>query len=113
MSRGFIEANEAKAIVLLVAALSIAPLIASKFYVRLLSIGVLYGLAAVGFNILYGYTGLVSFGHAMFWAAGAYGLSIGLVKLGLSPVQSILLATSLIFVVSLSTGYLSLRHTRI
>src|SRR6476620_8694184 len=32
----------------------------------------IYGLFAVGFNLLFGYTGLLSFGHAAFLGVGAY-----------------------------------------
>jgi len=93
--------------------LAVMPQFLSTYNVRLLSVGILYGLAAVGFNILYGYTGLISFGHAMFWSAGAYGIAIGLVKLNLDPMLSILLAFTLTFVVAVTTGYLSLKHTEI
>jgi len=41
-----------------------------------------YGLFALGFNLLYGYTGLLSFGHAAYWGLGAYGAGIALAKLG-------------------------------
>ena len=41
-----------------------------------------YGLFALGFNLLYGYTGILSFGHAAFWGLGAYGTGITLAKLG-------------------------------
>jgi branched-chain amino acid transport system permease protein len=41
-----------------------------------------YGLFALGFNLLYGYTGLLSFGHAAYWGLGAYGTGIALAKLG-------------------------------
>jgi branched-chain amino acid transport system permease protein len=41
-----------------------------------------YGLFALGFNLLYGYTGLLSFGHAAYWGLGAYGAGIVLAKLG-------------------------------
>jgi branched-chain amino acid transport system permease protein len=40
-----------------------------------------YGLFALGFNLLYGYTGLLSFGHAAYWGLGAYGTGIALAKL--------------------------------
>jgi len=93
--------------------LAAAPLFSSPYTTRLLAVGLLYGLAAVGFNLLYGYTGLLSFGHAMFWSAGAYGLAIGLVKLGLDPFHSILLGFILTLIVAVVTGYLSLRHTEI
>src|SRR2546426_2674063 len=41
----------------------------------------IYGLLALGFNMLYGYTGLLSFGHAAYWGLGAYGTGITLAKL--------------------------------
>jgi branched-chain amino acid transport system permease protein len=44
----------------------------------------IYGLFALGFNMLYGYTGLLSFGHAAYWGLGAYGTGIALAKLGVT-----------------------------
>ena len=57
-----------------------------------------FGLAAIGLNLHFGYTGLLNFGQAAFMAAGAYGLAIivtslgprinddeGILQLGLSP----------------------------
>jgi branched-chain amino acid transport system permease protein len=41
----------------------------------------IYGLFALGFNVLYGYTGLLSFGSAAYWGLGAYGTGIALAKL--------------------------------
>jgi branched-chain amino acid transport system permease protein len=41
----------------------------------------IYGLFALGFNVLYGYTGLLSFGSAAFWGLGGYGTGIALAKL--------------------------------
>jgi branched-chain amino acid transport system permease protein len=43
----------------------------------------IYGLFALGFNLLYGYTGLLSFGSAAYWGLGAYGTGIALAKLKL------------------------------
>ena len=36
----------------------------------------LYAVFAIGYNILLGYTGLLSLGHALFFAAGAYGAGL-------------------------------------
>lgn len=41
----------------------------------------IFGLFALGFNILYGYTGLLSFGHAAYYGLGAYGTGIALARL--------------------------------
>jgi len=42
------------------------------FVVSVLTIGLIYGLLALGLNVHYGYTGLLNFGHVAFFAAGAY-----------------------------------------
>ncbi|MBL0151575.1 MAG: branched-chain amino acid ABC transporter permease [Ideonella sp.] len=43
----------------------------------------IFGLYAVGFNLLFGYTGLLSFGHAAFLGTGSYLCGMGIVHLGL------------------------------
>ena len=43
----------------------------------------IFGLYAVGFNLLFGYTGLLSFGHAAFLGVGSYGAGIAIVSLAL------------------------------
>ena len=55
--------------------LSIAVLCLLPFFLpsKALAVNVLiFGLYAVGYNLLFGYTGLLSFGHAAFFGAGAY-----------------------------------------
>jgi branched-chain amino acid transport system permease protein len=52
----------------------------------------IYGLFALGFNLLYGYTGLLSFGSAAYWGLGAYGTGIALAKLGVTSLWVALLA---------------------
>ena len=41
---------------------------------------------AVGYNLLLGYTGLMSLGHAMFFAAGMYGAGLAIYHLGFGAV---------------------------
>jgi branched-chain amino acid transport system permease protein len=41
-----------------------------------------YGVLAVGYNLLFGYTGMLSFGHAAFFGAGAYVTGIAIGKFG-------------------------------
>ena len=43
---------------------------------------------ALGYNILFGYTGLLSLGHAMFFAAGMYGTGLTVYYLGFGPLAS-------------------------
>ena len=41
-----------------------------------------FGLFAVGFNLLFGYTGLLSFGHAAFLGSGSYAFGVAMVHFG-------------------------------
>jgi branched-chain amino acid transport system permease protein len=43
----------------------------------------IFGLYAVGFNLLFGYTGLLSFGHAAFFGVGSYLAGISIVQAGI------------------------------
>lgn len=43
---------------------------------------------AIGYNVLFGYTGLLSLGHAMFFSAGLYGLGIAMQHGGLGPLPA-------------------------
>ena len=43
----------------------------------------IYGLFALGFNMLYGYLGLLSFGHSALFGGGAYACGIMMTKFGL------------------------------
>src|ERR671922_2666843 len=55
-------------------------------YTSLAAQVLIYGLFALGFNLLYGYTGLLSFGSAAYWGLGAYGTGIALAKLKIASV---------------------------
>ena len=69
----------------------------------------IYGLYATGFNLLFGYTGLLSFGHAAFLGAGAYGTGIALAHFGLGWAPAILLGVAASAVLALLIGALSIR----
>ncbi len=55
-----------------VAAIAAAPLVASTYHVLLMLPFMAYAIVLLGLNLLFGYTGLVSFGHALFIGLGAY-----------------------------------------
>jgi len=64
---------------------------------------------AIGYNILFGYTGLLSLGHALFFAAGLYGMGLGIQHLGLAPAPAFLLGLVAGAVVSGGLALLALR----
>ena len=46
---------------------------------------------AAGYNILFGYTGLLSLGHALFFAAGMYGTGLAISHGGVTPGLALLI----------------------
>src|SRR6476620_3877639 len=60
------------AISLLVAALFVLPWIAGRYPIYLVMHILILAVFSLGFNLLFGYTGLLSFGQAGFFAVGAY-----------------------------------------
>ena len=66
---------------------------------------------AMGYNILFGYTGMLSLGHALFFAAGLYGMGMSMHRLGW-PAEAALLAGGIAGVVAaFGVGVLALRTT--
>jgi branched-chain amino acid transport system permease protein len=56
--------------------LVVAPLLLGPFQTRLLTEVLIFALFATAFNLLYGYAGLLSFGHAMFVAVAGYTVAL-------------------------------------
>ena len=64
------------AIVAAVAALALVPLFGEKFTVQTFTKIIIMAILAMSLDLLIGYTGLVSFGHAAFYGAAAYALAL-------------------------------------
>ena len=80
-------------------------------YKALASQVLIFGLFALGFNLLYGYTGLLSFGHAAYYGLGAYGTGIALAKLKLGSLLLGLAAGPLLAVLGgIAIGFFCLRR---
>jgi len=66
---------------------------------------------AIGYNILFGYTGLLSLGHALFFAGGMYGMGLSIQYLGATPAPALLIGIVVAFVIATVVGLLALRTT--
>lgn len=64
---------------------------------------------AMGYNILFGYTGLLSLGHALFFAAGMYGLALPIEHFGWAPIPAFAVGLVAALAVSAAIGALALR----
>ncbi|WP_257164608.1 branched-chain amino acid ABC transporter permease [Bradyrhizobium sp. SRS-191] len=69
-----------------------------------------FALLACAFNLLIGYGGLLSFGHAMFLGTAGYCSAHALKVWGLPPELGILTGVAGSFVLSVITGYISIRR---
>ena len=66
---------------------------------------------AIGYNLLFGYTGLLSLGHAMFFAAGLYGTGLAMQHLGWSAPLALVAGVVVGALLALVIGLLALRTT--
>lgn len=98
---------------LIAALLIIIPLVASEYITWLVAHMLILALFAVGFNLLFGYTGLLSFGHAGFYAVGGYVCAKILLETPLPLLLGLVGGVLAAGLVALIIGYLSVRHTDI
>jgi ABC-type branched-subunit amino acid transport system permease subunit len=93
-----------------------APIILIPFgaaYPDLLQKFAIYGLFAIGFNILFGLTGYLSFGHAAFLGVGSYA-SVWMFKLfTMNVIPAILFSIVIAGVFALIIGFVTLRRSGI
>ena len=74
---------------------------------------VIFGIFAIGFNILFGLTGYLSFGHAAFLGAGSYAGVWMLKLLTINVIPAILISTVVAGLFAILIGYISLRRSGI
>ena len=72
-----------------------------------------WALFAVSVDMLLGYVGLLSFGHAAFWGTSAYTTAIVAAKTGLAFPIAVLAGTAAAAVIAVPIGYLAVRRTGI
>ncbi|MEO5844367.1 MAG: branched-chain amino acid ABC transporter permease [Caldimonas sp.] len=97
-----------------IAVLAIFPHVAQPYYVTLVLPAFAYAIALLGFNLLFGTTGLLSFGHALFVAIGAYAAAVLTSKLGVRSFELIVLVAGAVAVLAaIPVALLAVRYVRI
>lgn len=99
-----IDRHRVAAVVMILAVLPLAlpyPALANNILI--------FGLFATGFNLVFGYTGLLSLGHAALFGAGAYGCGIAVATFGLDPFSALLCGMALALAASAIIGALAIR----
>lgn len=93
--------------------LALLPWLLARYQLSILTDLLIFALFALSLDLLMGYTGLVSFGHAAYFGLGAYGSALILIHFEL-PVPLALLGGALLAgLVACPVGYLSTRATGI
>jgi branched-chain amino acid transport system permease protein len=76
---------------------------------QLLGLMFVFGAVAVTYDLLFGYTGLLSFGHALYFAIGVYTMAIATTEWDLGFFQALALTAGVGLVVPVVLGAISLR----
>ena len=104
----------AAAAVAILVVLAALPYVVDIYQTQLLTYGLIAAIAALGFNLLLGYTGLLSFGHSAFFGIGAYAVAFLLRDAGIRSMELyILIGVPVAAIASALFGYICVRHTRI
>jgi branched-chain amino acid transport system permease protein len=104
----------ALAAILVLLLLALLPLYLGIYQTQLLTYGLIASIAALGFNLLLGYTGLLSFGHSAFFGIGAYTVAFLARDAGIHSMELyILIGLPIAALTSALFGYICVRHTRI
>ncbi len=97
---------------IIAAAVLLVPAVAGPFLQYLVLNILLLALLAVSFNLLFGMTGLLSFGQGAFYAGGAYAAALAL-RAGVPLLWSTLLGALAAAVLAAVLGAFCVRHTRV
>ena len=65
------------------------PWVVDQYQTILLAYGLVMAIAALGFNLLLGYTGLLSFGHSAYFGAGSYAVAFIVQRLGVQSMPRV------------------------
>jgi len=95
-------------------AVLVLPLVAPAYYVLLMLPFMAYAVVLLGLNLLFGYAGLVSFGHALFIGIGAYTGAVLTTHTSVRSLEVILLAAAgLGAAAAMLVGALCVRYVKI
>ncbi len=72
-----------------------------KFYALIMCLICIYTIATTGLDLLFGYSGQISFGQAGFYAIGAYSSALLTVRAGLTPIPAMLIGALISVLISL------------
>ena len=96
-------------VAIVAAGLAAVPLVASTYYLHLLTLTFAYGIMAMSLDLLVGYTGLPSLGHAAYFGVAGYAVGVLSTRYGLGFWPTSILALLLTVAVAALFGLLAIR----
>jgi branched-chain amino acid transport system permease protein len=87
------------------------PALINSFWVSVIAEILIWSLLAASVNLLFGYVGLLSFGQALYFGFGMYGVAIGISDFGLSFWPAFALGIFAAMAMALATGIFAVRLT--
>ncbi len=94
--------------------LVVFPYVASSYQTILLSYGLVMAIAALALNLLLGYTGLLSFGHSMYFGGAAYAAAFVVKYLHVTSMEAFLASGVLSgLLIAMVFGFICVRYTKI
>ncbi len=120
-----LNSKDTKLLLVVIALTMLAPFILNPFpegsamaqfnggYPDLMQRLVIFGIFAIGFNILFGLTGYLSFGHAAFLGVGSYAAIWMMKLLTMNVIPAIMISVLVAGLFSLLVGWISLRRSGI
>jgi branched-chain amino acid transport system permease protein len=87
------------------------PILASPFWTSVIAEVLIWSLFAASVNLLFGYVGLLSFGQALYFGFGMYGVAIGIDNFGLSFWPAFGLGIAAAMAMAFVTGIFAVRLT--
>jgi branched-chain amino acid transport system permease protein len=87
------------------------PALINSFWVSVIAEILIWSLLAASVNLLFGYVGLLSFGQALYFGCGMYGVAIGISDFGLSFWPAFALGIVAALAMALATGIFAVRLT--
>jgi len=99
--------------ILLLLGLAALPFFIDLFYQTFLTELFVWILFAISFDLIFGYTGLLSFGQALFFGLGSYTVTILIRKFGLNTELSLLFSIVIPILFAWFVGYFSVKLTGI
>lgn len=95
----------------LILAGALMPVILSQYHLYILTEIIIFSLFAVSYNLLLGYAGLLSFGHALFFGLSGFATALAIIHFpGLTLLSTVLIGLAASIIAGFVIGALLLRH---